>query len=93
MTTHNGLDDEELLVHNWGWTGSPGSASPDRWPRATTTASTGTQIACRFTCGYPRGWPCASPSDETRPVRPAPDWMLRWWATGPARVAVASTAL
>jgi len=42
MTTQ-AVDEEELLVHNWRWHGSPSSASPGRWPRSKPAASTGTR--------------------------------------------------
>ena len=40
MTTHNGLDDEELLVHNWASLAHRDSAA-DRWPRARRPATDG----------------------------------------------------
>ncbi len=47
-----------------GWHGSPGWASPGRWPRSTPTSVTGTRSPGWCSSAAPRGWPCASPADE-----------------------------
>src|SRR5271166_3383115 len=47
-----------------GWHGSPGQASPGRWPRSTPATWTGTRSPGWCSSAAPRGWPCASPADE-----------------------------
>ena len=64
MTTHKGLDEEELLVHTWrvdrltrlGVPGSLAEVYADHldWH----------QVARLVQGGCPRGWLCASPCDE-----------------------------
>ena len=69
MTTYRGLDEEELLVHNWRVDRLTRLGVPGRWPRSTPTASTGTRSRGWCSAAGPRGWPCASSCDErTREV-------------------------